>query len=270
MVTSEMGMPGTQNQTTIEPVASGSSRVNVGGNERIVSTTAGALLTYYGLRKPSLGRLLAATLGGWLIYRGTSGYCHVNNVIGRDTSEGATLDSIGLSSSVTINKPRAEVYRYWRQLENLPKFMHHLDKVTQIDSKRSHWCAPVPGGITKLEWDAEIVEDRENECIVWRSVPGAAVDNAGEVRFKDSVDGKGTEVHSVIRYQPPAGYVGDMLSKLFNPAFKKMVKQDMRRFKHLMETGEEFVMPDPTAKHRGVDPNSVQEQNAPHTPLHTL
>lgn len=261
-------MASTKEQTSIEPIASGSSRTNVGTTERIISTTVGALLTYYGLRKPTLGRLLVATFGASLLHRGTTGYCYVNNAIGRNTA-GRDTDAINMSSTVTINKPRAEVYKFWRQLENLPQFMHHLEKVTQIDNRRSHWSAPVPGGIGKVAWDAEIVEDRENECIMWRSVPGADVDNAGEVRFKDSIDGKGTEVHAIIKYQPPAGYLGETVGKLFNPAFKKMVKNDLRRFKHLMETGENFVVPHPTAKHTGSDPNSVQETQEFQGTLHS-
>jgi uncharacterized membrane protein len=263
MITSEAGLPATESKTDIEPIASGSSQTNVGTTERIISTLGGALLTYYGLRRPTVGRLVVATLGASLLHRGTTGYCYVNNAIGRNTA-GRDTDAIEMSSSVTINKPRAEVYKFWRQLENLPQFMHHLDNVTQLDSKRSHWSAPVPGGMGKVSWDAEIVDDRENESIMWRSVPGADVDNAGEVRFKDSIDGKGTEVHAVIKYQPPAGYVGEAVGKLLNPAFKKMVKQDLRRFKHLMETGEAPVRPHPTGKHRASEADSWQAEKEHH------
>jgi uncharacterized membrane protein len=145
---------------------------------------------------------------------------------------------------VTINKPREEVYQFWRKLENLPQFMRHLETVTQQDSKRSHWVArldsenPVAKALPKVEWDAEIVEEEENSRLVWRSVPGATVDNSGEVRFVDAPGNRGTEVHATILYRAPQGIAGEAVMKLFSPAFKQMVKEDIRRFKRLMETGE--------------------------------
>lgn len=225
----------------VKPQASGSSRVNIGSTERLISAAGGALLTTIGARR---GSWLTATLGGYLMYRGASGFCPINSVIGRNTAEEKEGDkSFEISKSVTINKPRSEVYQYWRKLENLPNFMYHLESVTQIDSKRSHWVAKIADNalakaVGEIEWDAEIIEEAENDRLLWRSVPGASWDNAGEVRFVDAPGGRGTEVHTTIRYTPPAGDIGQVVAKVLNSSFKAMVKEDIRRFKRIMETGE--------------------------------
>ncbi len=226
----------------IDPMPSGSSKINVGENERVFSVVGGALLTAIGLHRGSVGGALLAVIGGALVFRGSSGYCPLNEAIGRNTAEGKSeTDVIEIAEVVTINKPREEVYAYWRKLENLPKFMTHLQSVTQLDEKRSHWVASIPGTETfenfgNIEWDAEIVEEEHNDRLVWRSVPGASIDNSGEVRFTNSPKGSGTEIHAVIKYRPPQGVVGELASKLLNPLFKKMVEGDIKRFKRLLET----------------------------------
>ncbi|MBD2757726.1 SRPBCC family protein [Spirosoma validum] len=231
----------------IEPDVSGSSRINVDDTERIWSAAGGALLATYGLRRGSFSGLLLATLGGFMVYRGASGYCPMNQALGRNTAEpnaeDKAVDSIEIAKSLTINKPREEVYAYWRQLENLPRFMFHLSEVRQLDNKRSHWVAKLSDGLLAktlgtVEWDAQILEEVKNERLVWKSVADARIDNAGEVSFVDAPNGQGTEVHAVIKYRPPAGQLGGAIMKLFNPAFEEMIKQDLRRFKQLLETGE--------------------------------
>lgn len=243
--TSDLAKSGVLNIAPVDPISSGSSRINVGPNERYLSVGGGALLTTIGLRRGGLGGILLAALGGALVYRGATGYCPINSAIGRDTSkEKNETDVLEISKSVTINKPREEVYQFWRKLENLPQFMMHLETVQQLDDKRSHWVARLDSEsklakvLPKIEWDAEIVEEEPNSRLVWRSVPGATVDNAGEVRFVDAPGNRGTEVHATIKYRAPEGLVGETVMKLFNPAFKQMVKEDIRRFKRLMETGE--------------------------------
>lgn len=221
----------------IKPLPTGSSYINVGSTERIVSAAAGLTLMYFGLRKFSVPGLLVGAAGAALVERGASGYCPVNNLAQREP-EKRSVDSAEITKSLTINKPKSEVYQYWRKLENLPTFMQHLESVSQTDEKRSHWVAPVPGGLGKISWDAEIIEEVENEKLSWRSVLNAAVDNSGEVLFKDAPAGQGTEIYVIIKYLPPAGAIGTAVAKLFNPAFKQMVKEDLRRFKKLMETGE--------------------------------
>jgi uncharacterized membrane protein len=221
------------------PPVSTSSRINVGSTERIASLAGGALLTYLGLRKFSLSRLGLAATGGALLYRGLTGYCPVNAELGRDTSEmGRGTGPIEVETSLTVNQPRDEVYAFWRQLENLPRFMHHLAEVQERGEGRSHWVARVPKGAGRVEWDARIQSEEEGRRLTWRSVAGAAIDNAGEVRFQEAPGGRGTEIHARIIYRPPAGNVGQAVAQLFNPVFEQMVKEDIRRFKHVIEAGE--------------------------------
>jgi uncharacterized membrane protein len=140
--------------------------------------------------------------------------------------------------SVTINKPREQVYAYWRKLENLPQFMKHLARVTQLDNKNSHWEAEIPGNLGTLEWDATITAETPGERIAWQSVAEATVDNAGEVIFRDAPGDYGTELHATISYRPPVGDLGKAVSSLVNKRFEEMIKADLQRFKRMVETGE--------------------------------
>lgn len=144
---------------------------------------------------------------------------------------------IQVKKSVTVNRPRAEVYRFWRDLENLPGFMHHLESVRNTGDRQSHWVVKAPGG-THVEWDAEIVEDTANELISWRSLPGGGVDNRGSVRFKEAPADRGTEVQVELEYDAPAGSAGALVAKLFGEEPNQQVRDDLRRFKQVMETGE--------------------------------
>lgn len=144
---------------------------------------------------------------------------------------------IKVEKTMTINKPAAELYRFWHNFENLPHFMKHLKSVTVQDAKRSHWVASAPLD-TSIEWDADITEDRENELIAWKSVPGSDIDNAGFIQFKPAPNNNGTEVKVVTEYNPPAGVIGAAIAKLFGESPEQQIGDDLRRFKMLMETGE--------------------------------
>jgi uncharacterized membrane protein len=141
-----------------------------------------------------------------------------------------------LRASATIRRPREEVYRFWHELQNLPRFMAHLESVQMNRDGRSHWRAKAPLGT--VEWDAEVVQDRPAELIAWRSLPGADVDNSGVVRFMTAPGDRGTEVHLEMRYDIPAGRLGEIVAKLFGEEPHQQVKDDLRRFKQVMETGE--------------------------------
>src|SRR5579875_1956057 len=119
-----------------------------------------------------------------------------------------------VQKAITINRPAAELYAYWHDFENLPRFMAHLDAVRATGAGRSHWTATAPANQT-VEWDAEVVEDRPNALIAWRSLDGAAVTNSGAVRFTPAPGDRGTEVHVDLRYDPPAGALGAAVAKLF-------------------------------------------------------
>lgn len=138
---------------------------------------------------------------------------------------------------VTINKPAAELYRFWRDFGNLPHFMTHLEEVRVLDSERSHWRAKAPLG-QSVEWDAKIINEVENELIAWQSEEGARVPNAGSVRFTPAPAGRGTEVRVTLSYEPPAGKVGVAVAKVLGEEPSRQVSDDLRRFKQLMEAGE--------------------------------
>lgn len=147
--------------------------------------------------------------------------------------------------AITINRPTAEVYAFWHDFENLPRFMQHLESVRVIDAGRSHWVANGPAGTT-VEWDAEIVEERPNELIAWRSLAGADLQHAGTVRFQPAPGKRGTEVQVQLDYQPPVGALGTAVAWLFGEAPGQQVAADLRRFKQIMETGE-VVLSEATA-----------------------
>lgn len=145
--------------------------------------------------------------------------------------------SFRVQKTLTINKPAAELYRFWHDFENLPHFMKHLKSVKVYDDKRSHWITSGPLNGT-VEWDAVITEDRENELIAWTAVEGADVDNSGSIQFESTPQGSGTEVKVITEYNPPGGAIGEAIAKLFGEAPEQQLGDDLRRFKMLMETGE--------------------------------
>lgn len=144
---------------------------------------------------------------------------------------------LSLHASITVKRPREEVYDFWRDLENLPRFMIHLRSVRMIDQRRSHWIAEGPAGKV-VEWDAEIVDDRPGELIAWRSGDGTAVRNSGALRFSDAPGGRGTEVRVELHYEPPAGAAGAAFARLLGEHPEQQVRDDLRRFKQVLETGE--------------------------------
>ena len=141
------------------------------------------------------------------------------------------------TAAITVNRPRPEVYRHWRDLEHLPEFMAHLRSVSRETWGRSRWEAAGPAGTT-VRWEAEIVEDRENEVISWASVAGADIDNAGSVCFRDAPGGRGTEVVVDLRYRPPGGRMGAVAATLLGEEPNQQLRDDLRRFKQVMELGE--------------------------------
>lgn len=139
--------------------------------------------------------------------------------------------------TVTINRPRAELFAYWRDFTRLPSFMDNVVRVEMVDATRSHWVVKAPAGRT-VEWDAVIIEEIENEVIAWMSAEGADVPNSGRIDFRDAPGGRGTFVTATILYDPPAGVVGKVIAKLFQREPAIQARRDLRRFKQLMETGE--------------------------------
>jgi uncharacterized membrane protein len=152
--------------------------------------------------------------------------------------------------TVTINKPRAELFAFWRDFKNLPRFMEHVESVNVIDEHRSHWTVSAPGGRT-VEWDAIVTEEQPDSLIAWKSDEGADVDHSGRIEFKDNSAGRGTEVTATILYDAPGGAVGKLVAKLFQKDPMTQARHDLRRFKQLMETGEISTAKPPHAAPRG-------------------
>ncbi|MGE5815321.1 MAG: SRPBCC family protein [Acidobacteriota bacterium] len=216
---------------------------NVGGVERWASAAIGAGLLFASMAKRDRAGVVAAVAGGAFLFRGVSGHCPVNSAMGRNTAHADTREALGgrrgvhVKESITIGRPLDELYRFWRNLENLPRFMEHLESVRVTGTDRSHWIARGPAG-ARVEWDAEIINEVENQVIGWRSLPGSTVASAGSVNFDDAGADRGTRITVHLQYDPPAGKLGAMFAKLFGEEPSQQVREDLRRLKRLLEAGE--------------------------------
>jgi uncharacterized membrane protein len=148
------------------------------------------------------------------------------------SSEGIKVDT-----SVTINRPRRELYQFWRDVTNLPRIMRHLESVEMKGPGQSHWVAKMPVGL-RVEWDGEVIDDVPDEHIGWRSLDDADIDHAGSVHFHEAPAGRGTVVRVRLQYRPPAGRLGHAFISLFGSDPLQMIQEDLQRFKQLMEAGE--------------------------------
>jgi uncharacterized membrane protein len=228
------------------------SRVNVGPVERWLSVAVGGALAAYALKRRTVPGGTAALAGAALLYRGATGHCDVYQALGvnraGDHGTGVVADigsdtrrqlggsaGIHVEESVSINKPVAEVFRFWRNLENLPRFMNHLESVATREAGISHWVAKGPGGMN-VEWDARIINEIDNKLIGWQSLEGSMVSTAGSVNFRET--NRGTDVRVNLQYNPPAGKLGAAVARLLGEEPRAQIREDLRRFKQLMETGE--------------------------------
>lgn len=158
---------------------------------------------------------------------------------------------IEVGAAVTVKGEPDELYRHWRSLGNLPRFMRHIESIHVLDEKRSRWRARGPADLS-IEWDAEITDERSGSLLAWRSVEGSTVPNDGRVRFVRAPGGRGTEVHVELRFDPPGGAVGRALSRLFGKVPAAVLQADLRRFKQIIEVGE--VVRSDASVHRGPHP----------------
>jgi uncharacterized membrane protein len=154
-----------------------------------------------------------------------------------------------IGRSATIDRNRQDLYAFWRNFNNLPLFMHNVHSVKILDDKLSHWVIAAPAGKT-VEWDSRITQDEPGHLIAWESLEEASVRNSGRVEFLDSPDDRGTVVRITLTYDPPAGTVGKLIAKLFQKEPNVQARQDLRRFKQLMETGEISTATPPDAAPR--------------------
>ncbi|MEO6726516.1 MAG: SRPBCC family protein [Blastocatellia bacterium] len=216
--------------------------LNVSEPERIASAIAGGAMAVFGIAKGGWAGWALALAGGGLVYRGATGQCAIYQALGVDTAHRDHAGvkhghGIKIEKSVTINKKPEELYGFWRNFSNLPRFMKHLESVHDKDEIHSHWVAKAPAGMT-VEWDAEVINEKENELIAWRSLEGASVPNAGSVRFELAPGNRGSVVRVSLSYEPPGGVLGSKIAKLFGEEPDQQVAEDLRRFKQLMEAGE--------------------------------
>ena len=214
--------------------------INISSNERWLSLALGGGLTLLGLKSRRAGGLLAVLAGGALLYRGSTGHCGCYDAFGIDTSQrrrAATAvpaqQGCKVECTVVVDRPVAEIYRFWRDFENLPRIMDHLIDVKVQGDRRSHWVARGPLG-AQLEWDAELIGEGENEMISWRSLPGSQVDTAGSVHFH-SMSPERTEIKLSMKYNPPAGKVGANIARLLGSDAQQEIEHDLHRFKETME-----------------------------------
>jgi len=221
------------------------AHVNIDEGERWLSFVGGSLLVVFGLSRGGRTGALTALGGGALIYRAARGRSQLYAALGLDTRPAHVARVTSLTSrrgvtvrrTVAINKPVEDVYAFWRDFENLPRFMRHLESVTCDGSRRSHWVARVPAG-RRVTWDAEIVNERPNELIAWRSLEDADVRNAGTVEFERGAGGRGTTIRVSLTYAAPGGKFAAVVAKLFGEEPGQQIHDDLRRLKQLMEAGE--------------------------------
>ena len=215
----------------------------LGELERWGSVTAAAALMVYGASRRSPAGLGLAIAAVPLAYRGLAGHwpqpiasrLHHEH---EDTRAALAGDrGVAVHESIRLERPIHEVYSFWRRFENLPRFMDHLARVTETGDGKSHWVAKGPGGVL-VEWDAEIINEVENQVIGWRSLPGGDVTVAGSVNFDSVRGGQSTQLTVRLQYAPPAGRVGAFVSMLAGREPSQTIREDLRRLKQILEAGE--------------------------------
>ncbi|WP_285011177.1 SRPBCC family protein [Pedobacter faecalis] len=207
---------------------------NIGLDERLLSMFLGGVLMGRGLKKPHKLPFLA---GIYLAYRGSTGKCAIYEKLGIDSRH---PKAINIRGEFDIDKPAAEVYAYWRNLENLPGSLKHLLDVKVIDNKLSHWKSNILGNMFPIDWNAQIVKDEPGRLIGWRSLPGSSIHHVGRVTFTETADGLGTKLHIILSYHPPIGGIGAGIAKLLNPVFENLLVKEIKSFKHNIEEAVPF------------------------------
>lgn len=206
---------------------------NVGTIERMLSIALGSYLLYSATKGKY--KAIKAIGGTALLFRGATANCPTYDLLNISTASSPA--PVDIKSVLTVNKSKDEVYQFWRKLDNLPSFMKHLESVTVIDEKLSEWKARIPGGLGTISWKSEITRDIPGEAIEWKSIENSTIENSGSVTFKDA--GKyGTEVRIEILYQAPAGYIGKGIGELLSPLTESMIREDIKNFRRMIETGE--------------------------------
>jgi uncharacterized membrane protein len=208
------------------------SKQNVGTTDRVISSAAGLLLGYTGIRNFKKGGFALLIPAGFLLYRGSSGYCPMYDMAGFSTAEGP--QPFEFNKSLSIQRNKVEVYNFWRRLENLPLIMKHIKSVEKISETKYRWEAEFNN--KTISWNAEITEDIPNEKISWVTTDASDVRNTGTVEFLDAHKNRGTELKVSMQYTPARSKQGRLVARFLDPVFTQMIKDDLKRFKHMMES----------------------------------
>lgn len=190
--------------------------------ERVFSVAVGAGSLLYGLRRGGILGLAVGAAGAWLAYRGLAG---------------EQSGPLHFSTALTVERPAEELYQFWHGFTRLPQVMKYISDIRTTGEGRTHWVIETPGGGT-VEWDSEVVEDVPNELIGWRTLEGSDIHHEGRIRFRQAPTGRGTEVELDLHYEPLGGTLGTTVARFLNTTTEEVAREDLRRFKRLMESGE--------------------------------
>lgn len=228
--------------------------INIGNRQRILSGMAGGILLVSAFSRRNWCGAVLAMVGGGLLHRAVTGNClaframrigmsgndqpgFANDINRSGRRKVHTSRATKMQTAIEINRPPAELYRFWRSLENLPRVMNHLDSVQVINERLSHWVVKTSPAVPKVEWDAEIINEVENQRIGWRSLQGADVENTGSVEFRPIGDGRRTQLILTLQYDPPGGQIGSTIAKWLGEDPNLRLTEDLRRFKEQIESG---------------------------------
>jgi uncharacterized membrane protein len=212
--------------------------INLQELERWASLAAAGAVMAYGFSRRTVPGVALAVAATPLVYRGFSGRWPFEDGHANDTRQALSGSrGIHVRESVRIERPVNEIYGFWRQLENLPRVLTHLENVTEFGDGRSHWIARGPADLG-VEWDAEIINDIEDQLIAWRSLPHSDIVTAGSVNFKRVRGGRASELSVHLQYEPPAGRAGAWFARIFGREPSQTIREDLRRLKQVMEAGE--------------------------------
>ena len=210
-----------------------SNVINLGKTARIASLAAGTLL--YSFSASGKQGLLKKALrygGIYFLYRGISGNCILSAFLRKEEYE-MHSPAVNIRTCFIVRAPKQLVYESWRNLEKLPRFFKHIKKIKVDGELHSQWTLRTPGRLPSIEWKAEIIDQEDGRELSWRSLPGSVIETAGKINFANTTGG--TEVTVLISYRPPAGYIGSAVASFINPGLKKIVEEDLSRFKRYIE-----------------------------------